>query len=309
MKKILVMFAIFTFGAFLSTAQAQKKKDKKKGKEQTEVVEQATLRTSGDSLSYAAGYTATQGLLSYLQAQLKVDTAYLADFVRGYKESLSKSADPAFVAYNAGVQIANQAKSQIFPGMGRDLAGTPDSLRSKAFHDGFLAGVSEDTTIYNMDKARELFEGRSRAIKEKRDAAYKAENEAWLRNNATKAGVHTLPSGLQYKVIKTGNGPKPKADETVEVIYEGKTIDGVVFDATSRHGGKKTDSFRCDQVIKGWTEALTSMPVGSKWEIYIPQNLAYGERQAGQIKPFSTLIFTVELVGIEAAQKPATGKK
>ena len=82
-------------------------------------------------------------------------------------------------------------------------------------------------------------------------------------------------------------------------------IDGTIFDATSRHQGKKSDTFACNQVIKGWTEALTRMPVGSKWEIYIPQELAYGQRQAGQIKPYSTLIFTVELKGIE---KPAEAK-
>ena len=100
-------------------------------------------------------------------------------------------------------------------------------------------------------------------------------------------------------MLKAGNGAKPTADQTVEVKYEGKTIDGKVFDTTEKHGGKATDSFRCDQVIKGWTEALTNMPVGSKWEVYIPQNLAYGEREAGQIKPYSTLIFTIELVNIE----------
>ncbi len=85
-------------------------------------------------------------------------------------------------------------------------------------------------------------------------------------------------------------------------------IDGTVFDATSRHHGQKSDKFRCNEVIKGWTEALTSMPVGSKWEIYIPQELGYGQHQAGQIKPYSTLIFTVELKGIEkpVETKPAT---
>ena len=124
-----------------------------------------------------------------------------------------------------------------------------------------------------------------------------------------------LPSGLQYKVLKSGTGAVPTKEQTVDVVYEGKTIDGNVFDATSRHNGAKFDSFRCDQVIKGWTEALTMMPVGSKWEIFIPQELAYGERQAGNIKPYSTLIFTVELVGIqaakvdEAAAKAADGAK
>ena len=125
-----------------------------------------------------------------------------------------------------------------------------------------------------------------------------------------------MPSGLQYKVIKEGNGPKPNSTDEVEVVYEGKTINGKTFDATKNHGGRKTDAFRCDQVIKGWTEALTSMNVGSKWEIYIPQDLAYGSREAGEIKPYSTLIFTVELVGIKApeaktnnASKATTGTK
>ena len=100
----------------------------------------------------------------------------------------------------------------------------------------------------------------------------------------------------------------PKATDQVKVVYEGKTIDGKVFDATSRHGDVQFDTFRCDQVIKGWTEALTNMKVGSKWEVFIPQDLAYGASEAGQIKPYSTLIFTVELVGISdpVAAAPAS---
>ena len=90
----------------------------------------------------------------------------------------------------------------------------------------------------------------------------------------------------------------PQKTDKVKVHYEGRLIDGTVFDASSKHGTEPA-TFRADQVIKGWTEALTMMPVGSKWQLYIPQNLAYGERQAGQIPPYSTLIFDVELVGIE----------
>ncbi|MBM6992242.1 MAG: FKBP-type peptidyl-prolyl cis-trans isomerase [Prevotella sp.] len=305
MKKILFMAVALLASASFSNLQAGNKKDKKKKAETAEAVKPVVLTSSADSLSYAAGLSATQGLLPYLQQQLHVDTAYLADFVRGYQESLSKTNDPAFVAYMAGNQIASQVKNGIYPNLNKELEGTPDSLRSDLFQQGFIAGVKSDTSIYKAEAARALFEGRVKAIKEAKDAAMKAENEAWLKTNATKPGVVVLPSGLQYKVLTAGNGPKPTADQTVEVIYEGKTIDGNVFDATSRHGGKKTDSFRCNQVIKGWTEALTNMPVGSKWEIYIPQNLAYGERQAGQIKPYSTLIFTVELVGIQPVEAPA----
>ena len=104
-------------------------------------------------------------------------------------------------------------------------------------------------------------------------------------------------SGLQYKIIKEGNGAIPTDSSKVKVNYKGTLIDGTQFD--SSYDRKEPTTFRANQVIKGWTEALTMMPVGSKWELYIPQELAYGAREAGQIKPFSTLIFEVELVGIE----------
>lgn len=115
-----------------------------------------------------------------------------------------------------------------------------------------------------------------------------------------------LPSGLQYKVLVKGDGPVPSMTDKVLVNYEGKLIDGTVFDASSKHGSDPA-TFRPDQVIKGWTEALTMMPVGSKWQLFIPYNLAYGERQAGQlIKPYSALVFTVELVGIDNPEAKAS---
>ena len=108
----------------------------------------------------------------------------------------------------------------------------------------------------------------------------------------------TTPSGLQYKVLVKGEGEVPQTTDKVKVHYEGRLIDGTVFDASSKHGTAPA-TFQPNQVIKGWTEALTMMPVGSKWQLYIPQELGYGERQAGSIPPYSTLIFDVELVGIE----------
>ena len=108
----------------------------------------------------------------------------------------------------------------------------------------------------------------------------------------------TLPSGLQYKVLTKGEGEVPTANDKVQVNYEGRLIDGTVFDASAKHGDQPAE-FTPSQVIRGWTEALTMMPVGSKWQLYIPYELAYGERGAGDdIKPYSTLIFDVELVGI-----------
>jgi FKBP-type peptidyl-prolyl cis-trans isomerase FklB len=125
----------------------------------------------------------------------------------------------------------------------------------------------------------------------------KAAGEKFLAENAKKEGVKTTESGLQYKVIKEGKGAIPTETSTVKVHYKGTLVDGTEFD--SSYNRNEPTSFRANQVIKGWTEALTMMPVGSKWELYIPQELAYGARETGDIKPFSTLIFEVELLEIE----------
>ncbi|MBQ2496033.1 MAG: FKBP-type peptidyl-prolyl cis-trans isomerase, partial [Prevotella sp.] len=175
------------------------------------------------------------------------------------------------------------------------------------FNKGFIASLKKDNSIYADSVARKLFTERSEAIKKAQQAEYIAKNQAWLKENATKEGVKTTESGLQYKIITQGTGAIPTKTDKVVVKYEGKMIDGTVFDSSYKRN-PQTSSFRCDQVIKGWTEALTMMPVGSKWELYIPENLAYGERQAGQIKPYSTLIFTVELENIEAEAKATEAK-
>lgn len=121
--------------------------------------------------------------------------------------------------------------------------------------------------------------------------------EKWLADNAKKEGVVVMPSGLQYKILTKGTGDVPKSTQKVKVNYEGRLIDGTVFDSSYKRN--KPSTFGVSQVIKGWTEALCMMPVGSKWEVYIPYSLAYGERESGQIKPYSALIFTVELLDIE----------
>lgn len=130
----------------------------------------------------------------------------------------------------------------------------------------------------------------------------KKQGEAFLAENKTKDGVKTLPSGLEYKVLTEGTGPKPTASDTVECNYRGTLIDGKEFDSSAKHGGPAT--FPVSGVIKGWTEALQLMPVGSKWQLFIPPDLAYGDRGAGpDIGPESTLIFDVELVSIKQPEK------
>jgi FKBP-type peptidyl-prolyl cis-trans isomerase len=126
----------------------------------------------------------------------------------------------------------------------------------------------------------------------------KTKGDAFLAANKTKDGVVTLASGLQYKIITPGTGPKPSATDTVVCNYRGTLIDGTEFDASSKHGGPQT--FPVNQVIPGWTEALQLMPVGSKWQLFIPSNLAYGAHSPGDpIGPDSTLVFDIELVSIK----------
>ena len=132
---------------------------------------------------------------------------------------------------------------------------------------------------------------------EKKYADNKAAGEKFLAENKTKEGVKTTASGLQYKVITEGKGEIPNDTCKVKVNYRGKLIDGIEFESTYER--KEPFVTNVGGVIKGWTEALKMMPVGSKWELYIPQELAYGSRDMGQIKPFSTLIFEIELLDIE----------
>lgn len=133
-------------------------------------------------------------------------------------------------------------------------------------------------------------------------ASNKAEGDAFLAANKAKEGVVTLPSGLQYKVLKEGTGPKPAANDTVSSNYRGTLINGTEFDSSEKHGGPA--KFGVGQVIKGWSEALQLMPVGSKWQLFVPANLAYGERGAGgDIGPNATLIFEVELLSIEKVKE------
>lgn len=294
MRKIIMLTLVILAGVTLHT-QA-----KDKNKKPNTAVQQPTVKlvSPSDTVSYIAGMAATEGLLPYLQQGFGVDAKHMADVIRGFEEAQTHIDDPAFKAYAAGMQIANKVNSSILPNMKLAFEGSADSIRQAMFIKGFIAALQNDTTFFAQSEASKLYRQRAEQVVETRNAAYKKENEDWLKANAKKEGMQTTPSGLQYKVLVAGNGPKPKATDKVKVKYEGRMIDGTVFDSSYKRD-PQTNSFRCNEVIKGWTEALTMMPVGSKWEICIPQELAYGARQAGQIKPYSTLVFTVELLEIE----------
>jgi len=152
------------------------------------------------------------------------------------------------------------------------------------------------TEVQNEARKRQTEEAQKAAVKNK------TEGEAFLAANKDKEGVVTLPSGLQYKILTTGTGPKPTASDSVKCNYRGTLINGTEFDSSYKKGQPVT--FGVGQVIKGWTEGLQLMPVGSKWQLFIPSSLAYGERGAGaEIGPNSTLIFEVELISIEEKAK------
>ena len=298
MKKTLIIALALVVGASFSTINAaKKKKDKKEAK--TEVVKTPVkLLSSSDTLSYTTGMAVTNGLIGYMQSQLGVDTAYMADFIAGFEEAIKGLDNPRQKARMAGINIADQVSGRMLAGLKKETEGAPDSICGQLFFRGFTDALLNDTTVMTLSKAEPISNKKIEANRQAKIAIQTAKGRAFLAENAKKDGVIVLPSGLQYKVLKQGDGIVPQKTDKVKVHYEGRLIDGTVFDASSKHGTEPA-TFRPDQVIKGWTEALTMMPVGSKWQLFIPQELGYGERATGQIPAYSTLIFDVELVGID----------
>lgn len=289
MKKFTLIVALATGIGFAScTAQSNSPK--------------ANLKTDIDSLSYAVGLARTQGLEQYL-SQMGIDSTMMDEFVRGVKEG-AKLLDGKDAAYVQGIQIGQTVSKQWVEGFNQQLfAGdSTKTISRENLLAGFLAGVTKDTKIMTVESATTLSQSLMESVQAKamedQYGSNKAAGEKFLAENKSKEGVVTTPSGLQYKVITQGTGALPTDSSTVKVNYTGTLIDGTKFD--SSYDRNEPTSFRVDQVIKGWTEGLKLMPVGSKYIFYIPQELAYGARNANRaIKPFSALIFEVELLGIE----------
>ena len=190
--------------------------------------------------------------------------------------------------------------------MGQNLKGEGVDVDLDSFVQGLRDGMAGAEPKYTSAQIRTAFKAFQAKMQQRAQAAgekNKAEGQKFLADNKSKPGIVALPSGLQYKILKEGTGPKPLATDSVSCTYRGTLINGTEFDSTEKHGGQPV-TFPVNGVIKGWTEALQLMPVGSKWQLYIPPSLAYGERGAGaDIGPNETLIFDVDLVSIE--KKPA----
>jgi FKBP-type peptidyl-prolyl cis-trans isomerase FklB len=218
-------------------------------------------------------------------------------------EGAPAAAPPAGGVAKEDIKTLNDKLSYIIGyKTGNDMYRRHVSPDLKLFDVGLHHALSGAKSLFEDAEVMAAFQQFQKEFAEKNKLA----GEAFLAENKTKPGVQTLPSGLQYKVIEAGNGPKPKPTDKVTTNYRGTLIDGTEFDSSFARG--KPETFQVTQVIKGWTEALQLMPVGSKWQLFIPAALAYGERQRGEhIAPNSTLIFELQLISIadESAEKGA----
>lgn len=296
-------------------ANAQKKGGKKDGAKKAIAAETAKPATPDTvdlkTFSYMVGMAQTNGLKPWLQGQQGIDTLqYLDEFIKGFTEYANKVSDPKAKAYRVGMDIADQVMTQMYAGANRHITDDENSefIDKQEFLKGFIAAIttgnptiSQDSALNQTQRQLNYYHG---LLVEKKYGANRTAGEEFLAANAKKDSVVTLPSGVQYKVLTMGTGEKPKATDRVEVNYEGRLIDGTVFDSSYKR--KKPSEFAVAGVVKGFSEALQNMPVGSTWEVYIPQELAYGEteRQGSPIQPYSALIFKIELLSIKAAPQP-----
>ena len=252
---------------------------------------------SVDTFSYLLGMANSNGLKAYLSQRMGIDTAYVEDFLKGFQQKELTEADKREKARLAGMEIREQVETQVWSNANRQIDDSVDVLNHEQFIKGFQNGIFPVDTTFSMDSAQSLVQKQMayyhKVKMEKKYGANRVAGEQFLKLNAKQDSVQTTASGLQYKVITMGTGEKPQKTDRVKVDYEGRLIDGTVFDSSYKRG--KPATFPVGQVIAGWTEALCMMPVGSKWEVYVPQELGYGDREQQKIPPFSCLVFTIEL--------------
>ena len=255
------------------------------------------LKNRIDSLNYALGVANGYSVKMYYMNDGATEEG-IQSIVKGMDEAMNNNSE-YYELESLGQNMGNSIKQQNETGfMGiSGLAVNMEVLRQGLING--MKGYDKQMTAQEADRYLQLA---MRAAEEAKSQELYADNkkagEQFLAENATKEGVVVLPSGLQYKIIKEGKGATPTANDRVKVHYHGTVIDGTVFDSSVLRG--EPAIFGVNQVIKGWTEALQLMPVGSKWIVYVPQDLAYGSTERGEmIKPYSTLIFEVELINIE----------
>ena len=263
----------------------------------------ANLKDDVDTLSYAIGLAQTQGLKDYLTMRMDVDTTYIDEFVKGLNEGANAGDNKKKAAYYAGIQIGQQVSQQMVKGINYEIFGD-DSTRTislKNFMAGFISGTTGKNGLMTIDEASQTAQSLMQSVKARVMAEkygdWKKQCEDYMAEVAKKEGIKELGDGIYYEVLTEGTGAIPADTSRVSVNYEGKLLNDTIFDSSYQRN--EPAKFMVKQVIPGWTKALTNMPVGSTWRVYIPQEQAYGEREAGKILPYSCLIFKIELLGIE----------
>lgn len=244
-----------------------------------------------------------KGLQAKIDSLNKANTENLEEFIKGLQEGINNSSKGK-EAFNAGFVAGSQINTQLVDGFEKQVLDNGQKVNKSALASGLISALKKEALA--VPNALEIIQKKAQAkqeVKLKEQYATQIEDsKKFMEENKTKDGVVALPSGLQYKIVKEGNGAKPTATDRVKVLYKGQLLDGTVFDSNE---GKEPIVFGVNQVIKGWTEALQLMPAGSKWTLYIPYDLAYGAQGApGSIPPFSNLIFEVELLDIEKGEQP-----
>lgn len=282
---VVALAATLSFSAF---AAKQTKKNNKK------VAQPVMVKpVSPADFSYAAGVAQSSNLAQFLAQRSGVDSAHIKDFVEGLNKEVSADEAAKLRALLASIDIKKQMP-QIVQSMNQQATGKGDTTYVDAtiFLKGLTEGLLKTNTL-SADSATKIEQQQYDYYTQQ----LKTRNADFLKNYAKQKGVKSTPSGLLYKVIKEGDGAMPADTSEVEVHYEGKLIDGSVFDSSYKRG--ETATFAVNQVIKGWSEAVKLMKVGAEYEVCLPYEIAYGERGTRGIPPYSTLIFKIELKSIK----------
>ena len=282
---VVALAATLSFSAFAA------KKTKKNNKKVAQPV--MVKPVSPADFSYAAGVAQSSSLAQFLAQRSGVDSAHIKDFVEGLSKEVSADEAAKLRALLASIDIKKQMP-QIVQSMNQQATGKGDTTYVDATI--FLKGLTE-----GLLKTNSLSADSATKIEQQQYDYYtqqlKTRNADFLKNYAKQKGVKSTASGLLYKVIKEGDGAMPTDTSEVEVHYEGKLVDGTVFDSSYKRG--ETATFAVNQVIKGWSEAVKLMKVGAEYEVCLPYEIAYGERGTRGIPPYSTLIFKIELKSIK----------
>ncbi len=263
----------------------------------------ADLQSEADTLAYAFGLSQAEGLKQAMM-QNGVDSTMYSEFYKGLAEGAKlKADDKAMQAYIFGIQMGQVISQRMIPGINQEVYGA-DSTKTISLQNlmsGLLTGINGEKASMTPEEAQAAVDRIMKSMKAEANKEVIAKADAFMKKYATNKEYKQIGStGIYYKVIKEGNGQKPTEESAVKVNYEGKNMEGQVFD--SSYERKEPATLSLAQVIPGWQEALKAMPVGSTWEIVIPYNLAYGEQGAGdKIPAYSPLVFKVELISIEKA--------